>query len=54
MAVVADYSFEADRIETVRRAEDMRRDYPAVTRWDRSRDIAMVVLDGQLVGYART
>jgi mycothiol synthase len=47
MALVANASFAADGIATVRRAEDIRGDYAAMTRWDPSRDIVMVELDGQ-------
>ena len=58
MAVVANASFAADGIASIRRADDMRRDYAAMTRCDPSRDIVMAQLgegiDEQLVGYART
>jgi mycothiol synthase len=54
MAGVANASFAADGIDIVRRAEDMRRDYAAMTRWDPSRDIVMAEVDGELAGYART
>ncbi|HEX7890482.1 MAG TPA: GNAT family N-acetyltransferase [Ramlibacter sp.] len=54
MARVANASFAADGQHSVRRPEDMRRDYAAFTSWDPSRDIRMAEIDGELVGYART
>lgn len=54
MAEVANASFAADGIASVRRVEDLRRDYAGMTRWDPARDIRMAEIDGQLVGYART
>jgi mycothiol synthase len=54
MAVVANASFAADSIESIRRVDDIRRDYAAMTRCDPSRDILMAQIDDQLVGYART
>ena len=54
MTDVANASFAADGIDSVRRAEDMRRDYAAMTRFDPSSDVVMAELDGRLVGYART
>ena len=54
MAAVANASFAADAIASVRRPDDMRRDYAAMTRWDPARDIMMAERDGELVGYART
>jgi len=54
MAVVANASFAADGIASVRRPDDMRRDYAAMTRWDPARDIMMAERHGELAGYART
>lgn len=54
MANVANAAFAADGIDLVRRAEDVRRDYAAMPRWDSSRDIRMAEIQGELVGYART
>lgn len=54
MAAVANASFAADGIQLLRRAEDLRRDYAAMARWDPSRDIVMAEIDGELAGYART
>lgn len=54
MAAVANASFAADGIATVRRAEEIRSDYAKLRQWDPARDIAMAEFQGQLAGYART
>lgn len=54
MAEVANASFAADGIASVRTAEVMRADYAAMSSFDPLRSIAMAEIDGRLVGYART
>lgn len=54
MEPVANATFAADGMNIVRRAEQIRRDYAAFSRWDPARDIAMAEIGGELVGYART
>ena len=54
MAEVANASFAADGIATVRMPDVMRDDYAAMSSFDPVRSIVMANVADQLVGYART
>lgn len=53
MAAVLNASFAADRIEIVRSAADLARDYASMVNCDPRQDVVIAQVDGRMVGYGR-
>jgi len=53
IAAVLQGSSDADQIEEVRTAEDVAREYAHLTNCDPYRDVSLVEVNGQVVGYKR-